>query len=177
MSKKLITVGSILGLSLGLTISSASANGPLHCKGQHAFVNGNVTTYNISPTQQQGYINIVLTPPGGGDPIYSYNGGVISGEIQSQNGILSRIDHVISFAGDDGFTTNNDLAIMKLPPVSYENGSPCAFDVFESITKITGSGRFENAKGAIFAEGTISFCSYDSYQNNFTLRGMVCLDD
>lgn len=176
MSKRQKISLSVIALGLGLSISSASA-GVLPCEGQLAVVTGSVTSFNISPTQQQGQISLVLTPSTGGDPIFSDSQGLISGEIQNQHGIISRLNHQMLFSSGEELNTKNDIAISKLPPISFEaDGTACAFNVFEAITHISGTGVFERAKGAIFAEGTISFCSYHN-QNNLNLSGLVCLSN
>ncbi|WP_163836810.1 hypothetical protein [Spartinivicinus ruber] len=170
-----VAVSIITVFLLGFFFSVASAmEKPLACKGKLTVVDGTVNTINTSSTQQSGQINIVLSPLGGGAPIFAEN-GMILGEVQKQLRIQTLLNHHIEFASG-GIKTENDVAILKMPPIGFEvDGTPCAFGVFESIYNISGTGLFDKAKALITAEGTVSFCSYNN-QNNFTLNGVICLD-
>lgn len=166
---------SAIGLAAGFMLSASAFASPI-CSGQSAAVTGNVSTVNISPIQQQGQISLMFTAVRGGAVLFSDHGS-INGQMVAKRGVRSRLNHQMIFSSGESLNTFNDVAITKLPAVAYESdGTPCAYNVVESINNFSGSGRFRDIKGAIVAEGTISFCSSNN-QNTFILSGLVCLDD
>jgi hypothetical protein len=137
-------------------------------------VAGDVTTMNISETQQTGQVCMKLTEASGKQVFNSC--GAILGEILSRDETGgSLLSHVAAFKGGHAFQTDNDAAQVTGVTAVDASGVPCAFDVVESVTQLKwGSGIFRKGSFEITALGNVSACP-DKNLNTFQLSGVACL--
>jgi anti-sigma factor RsiW len=138
-------------------------------------VSGNVSTLNVSPTQQAGKICLTLTDQSGRERFDSC--GALLGQITASDAATgqSTLTHTALFKLPDLFQTGNDTAQITDVLATDESGQPCAFSVVEHITEIAqGQGIFRGGKIDAYATGTLSFCP-GSNLNTFSLSGQACL--
>ena len=158
-------------------LSITAADAASECT-QYGEISGTVRTVNLSPVLQYGVTGLAITK--NGKPYFS-GVGVIVGEVvtpTNEDG-QSTLNHTIYFADGTKLQTHLDTAqvLGPVPGKVNPDGTPCAFNVHESITDVTADKKLKRLSIAppeeISADGTISFCSGEN-ENHFTLSGTVC---
>ena len=140
-------------------------------------VSGRLTTINTSPTRQAGQICVTLTGANGKD-VFDQCGAIL-GTVLSSNPATGRniLEHTVVFDKTHSFTTKNDVAQITSVLAVDAAGVPCAFNVTEKITQISGAtGIFREGTANITAVGTVSACANKNL-NNFTLSGQACIKE
>lgn len=171
--KKMTRISIVTAILLAGSLSTASASTFWRCDGDLVKVSGSVNTENVNAYSQTGKIELFLKSTEEGEN--KSFAGTINGYILESTGVRSVLSHTIEFDNGDRLYTNNDVAIALLPPLETEkDGTPCAFNVFEVISDISGTGEFSDVSGQILVNGSISFCSFNN-NNSFTLSGTLCL--
>jgi len=141
-------------------------------------VGGKVKTVNLNESIQSGTIKIDLTNASG-DEIFISKGqlnGYITGAVSYTTILLK---HVATLKDGSSFETSDDVAELDLTvPRAYDENGPCSFYVKEHITNITmGTGFFDDVESVdIMADGYISYCLQDKYENKFVLSGEICVN-
>lgn len=161
---------------LALSIAPLGAVQALDCStGVLTSVSGNVSTLNVSPTQQAGKICMTLTDPTGREKFNAC--GALLGQITSSNPDTgqSTLNHSALFKLPDLFQTANDTAQITGVLATDDSGQPCAFSVVQHISELAvGQGIFRGAQIDAYATGSISFCPSKNL-NTFSLSGQACL--
>lgn len=161
---------------LALSIVPWGAARALDCgTGIPTSVSGNVSTLNVSPTQQAGKICLTLTDPTGRERFDAC--GALLGQVTSSDPASgqSTLTHTALFKLPDLFQTANDIAQITGVLANDDSGQPCAFSVVEHISDFAvGRGIFRGAQIDAYATGSISFCPNKNL-NTFSLSGQACL--
>jgi len=161
---------------LALSIAPWGAARALDCgTGIPTTVSGNVSTINVSPTQQAGKICLTLTDPTGRERFDTC--GALLGQTTSSNPETgeSTLNHTALFKLPDLFQTASDVAQITGVLATDDTGQPCAFSVVEHISDFAaGQGIFRGARIDAYATGSISFCPNKNL-NTFSLSGQACL--
>lgn len=161
---------------MALSIAPWGAARALDCgTGIPTTVSGNVSTLNVSPTQQAGKICLTLTDPTGRER-FNACGALLGQTIGSDPDTgQSSLNHTALFKLPDLFQTANDVAQITGVLATDDSGQPCAFSVVEHITSFAaGQGIFRGATIDAYATGSISFCPNQNL-NTFSLSGQACL--
>ena len=139
-------------------------------------VSGTVTTENITPTLQIGSIDYTLHNDT--QMVFSESGSLV-GNITSSDATFGTtiLNHKARFPQGDSFRTNGDVAQIVGIAGAEDDGTFCAFNIFEKITEIPkGTGIFKNVTSVeVIGQGTVSNCSYFN-ENFFTLSGTLCVE-
>jgi len=154
------------------SIAAMQCDAGLH----HVKISGNVTTLNVSSAKQVGQICITMIGSANGREVFNDCGAligkVVSADVQAGTSILK---HTALFNMRDMLVTRNDHAQITGIQDVDEAGTPCAFDVVESINEVEkGAGIFRDSKMNVSASGTISFCPGNNL-NLLTLQGEACV--
>ena len=154
------------------SIAALQCDAGLH----HVKISGNVTTINVSSTKQVGQICVTMIRSSNGREVFNdcgaLIGNVVSADLQAGSTILK---HTALFDMRDMLVTRNDYAQITGIQNVDETGTPCSFNMVESINDIEkGAGIFRDSKMNVTASGTISFCPGNNL-NLLTLQGEACV--
>lgn len=142
-------------------------------------VSGNVTTINISETQQAGTIAMTLHDDHG--RVAFSEDGTIFGNVTGTEAVGTTIlTHSAAFPRHQRFVTRDDRADLAPPYVraTLDDGvTPCSYWIHEEITSFADGTRFfrDVSSVQIAADGYISYCPGEN-QNQFELSGELCKD-
>lgn len=155
---------------------SLPAHAALKCdKGERVSVSGQVTTINLSATQQTGQICATLTNARG-TRVFDQCGAIVGKLVSTRPETGSSVlNHTVLFDKSQAFTTRNDAVQITGVQAVDANGTPCAFSAVEKISQMDwAKGIFQKGSVNIVAQGTISMCP-DKNLNTFTLTGEACM--